>query len=174
MKIYTGRGDEGETDLRSGGRVSKSSTRIEAYGAVDEANAAVGVAAESTAYEDVVGTLEEVQQKLFRIQADLADPEDTGPSVDEDDADWLEDECDRFDEELEPLESFVLPAGPAASVHQARSVVRRSERRCVQLQQQDGDVEDVLVVLNRVSDLLFVLARVVNHREGFTEISPSY
>ncbi len=154
--------------------MSKSSTRIEAYGAVDEANAAVGVAAGSLDDADVVEALENVQQLLFKIQAELADPEDTGPSVDDADVEWLEEECDGFDDELEPLDSFVLPSGPAAPVHQARSVARRAERRCVELQEKEGGVDGVLVALNRVSDLLFVLARVVNQRGGFDETSPSY
>lgn len=174
MKIYTGRGDGGETDLRTGDRVSKASPRIEAYGAVDEANASVGVAANAVSYTDVVDSLRKVQQLLFKAQADLADPDDDGPTVEEEDAEDLEDVCDSFDEELEPLESFVLPAGPASHLHHARSVTRRAERRCVELQREEGGVEDVVVVLNRLSDLLFVLARAVNSREGFREEAPSY
>lgn len=154
--------------------MSKSSTRIEAYGVVDEANASVGVAASSTEHEDVVEALEDVQQILFKVQADLADPEDGGPSVGEAEAEEIEGSCDRFDEELEPLDSFVLPTGPASDLHLARSVARRAERRCVELQEKEGGVEGVLVALNRVSDLLFVLARVVNQREGFDETAPSY
>ncbi len=174
MKIYTGRGDAGETDLRTGDRVSKSSERIEAYGAVDEANASVGVAREGLEEDDVRDALMEVQQLLFKAQADLADPDDEGPTVEEEDADRLEDVCDDFDEELEPLDSFVLPSGPAAELHRARSVTRRAERRCVKLQEVEGDVDEVLVALNRLSDLLFVLARVVNQRAEYTEDSPSY
>lgn len=174
MKIYTGRGDEGETDLRSGDRVSKASPRIEAYGAVDEANASVGIAVEELSHSDVEDTLRDVQQLLFKVQADLANPEEGEVSVAEEDARPLEEACDSFDEELDPLDSFVLPAGPAAHLHQARSIVRRAERRCVALQREQGGVDSVLVALNRCSDLLFVLARVVNDRAGFKEVSPTY
>ncbi|MDY6780742.1 MAG: cob(I)yrinic acid a,c-diamide adenosyltransferase [Halobacteria archaeon] len=195
MKIYTRRGDKGETDLRSGERVPKNSPRIEAYGNVDEANAFLGFAVanleEEEKHDDVVETLRQVQNHLFKAQADLAntDKDEDDPRVVQDDVDWLEERCDEYDEELSPLESFVLPSGAptGSSLHLARTVTRRAERRVVALadeidrerdEGEDGkradDVDLVLKYLNRVSDLLFILGRVVNKREGVREESPTY
>jgi len=177
MRIYTRRGDDGETDLRSGERVAKSSARIEAYGTVDEANARVGSAAALAEDDDVLDALGTVQNGLFKAQADLAntDKDDDDPRVTNPDVERLEALIDAFDDELEPLTNFVLPGGaPAgAALHEARSVVRRAERRVVEL----GDEEPtgrVVDYLNRLSDLLFVLARTVNSRAGVEEESPTY
>lgn len=174
MRIYTGRGDKGETDLRNGDRVSKASKRIEAYGNVDEANAFIGYAASALQHEDVAETLRSLQNDLFKAQADLADPEGE-PRITAEDVDWVEEECDKYSEELEPLDSFILPGGsPAGSrLHLARTVTRRAERRIVALQE-DAGVDPVLKYMNRASDLLFILGRVVNQREGMEERNPSY
>ncbi|MDY6765213.1 MAG: cob(I)yrinic acid a,c-diamide adenosyltransferase [Halobacteria archaeon] len=180
MKIYTRRGDEGETDLRTGERVSKSSHRIEAYGSVDELNAFIGFAVanleEDDKHDDVVKALKEVQNHLFKAQADLANPEkdEDDPRVRQEDVDWLENMCDKFDEELPPLKSFILPSGAptGSSLHLARTVSRRAERRVVELANADddeSDVDTVLKYLNRLSDFLFIAGRVVNHREGVKE-----
>ena len=180
MKIYTRRGDDGRTDLRSGERVSKTSRRIEAYGNVDEANARVGRAVTLVGddHEDLLETLEEAQNVLFKAQADLAntDKDEDDPHITGDDVERVEEEIDEYDEELEPLENFILPGGtPAgAALHEARTVVRRAERRVVALDEEEGNTGEVQDYLNRLSDLLFVLARVVNAREGIEEKSPTY
>lgn len=179
MRIYTRKGDDGETDLRSGERVSKSSRRIEAYGTVDEANGRVGSAAARVDDEDVLDALETVQNGLFKTQADLAntDKDEEDPRVTDADVERVEALIDAFDDELEPLTNFILPGGShaGAALHEARSVVRRAERRVVALAEESGtDENEVLNYLNRVSDLLFVLARVVNSRAGVEEKPPTY
>ena len=177
MNIYTGRGDDGKTDLRDLSRVSKSSLRIKAYGTVDEANALVGTV-RPTGYDDLDALLETVQNHLHVVQADLAnpdlDPED--PQVDADHVVTLETEIDGYDEELAPLQSFILPGGGTvgARLHHARTVVRRAERRTVELAQSEPINETVVTYLNRLSDLLFTLGRVANARDGEPEESPTY
>ena len=177
MSIYTGRGDEGETDLRDMSRVSKSSHRIEAYGSVDEANALLGTV-RPTGHDDVDDLLETVQNHLHVVQADLAnpDPDPDDPQVKSDHADLLEERIDAFDEELEPLRSFILPGGgeAGAALHHARAVVRRAERRVVDLARSEPINEAVVTYLNRLSDLLFTLGRVANARDGEPEESPTY
>ncbi|OTF13930.1 cob(I)yrinic acid a,c-diamide adenosyltransferase [Halorubrum sp. SD612] len=177
MSIYTGRGDEGETDLRDMSRVSKSSHRIEAYGSVDEANALLGTV-RPTGHEDIDELLETIQNHLHVVQADLAnpDPDPNDPQVEPDHADLLEERIDAFDEELEPLRSFILPGGgeAGAALHHARAVVRRAERRVVDLARSEPINESVVTYLNRLSDLLFTLGRVANARDGEPEESPTY
>ncbi|TKX61288.1 cob(I)yrinic acid a,c-diamide adenosyltransferase [Halorubrum sp. ASP1] len=177
MSIYTGRGDEGETDLRDMSRVSKSSHRIEAYGSVDEANALLGTV-RPTGHDDVDDLLETVQNHLHIVQADLAnpDPDPDDPQVEIDHTAELEDRIDAFDEELEPLQSFILPGGgeAGAALHHARAVVRRAERRVVDLARSEPINEAVVTYLNRLSDLLFTLGRAVNARDGEPEESPTY
>jgi cob(I)alamin adenosyltransferase len=178
MKIYTGRGDEGLTDLRNMDRVSKASGRIEAYGTVDELNALVGTV-RPTGYDDVDDILAEVQNHLHVVQADFAnpDPDEDDPRARDEHVDALEAHIDSFDDELEPLESFILPGGSeqGAKIHQARAVCRRAERRAVSfISEESGVNETAVVYLNRLSDLLFTLARLVNQREGVTEENPTY
>ena len=178
MKVYTGRGDEGMTDLRDMSRVSKTSFRIEAYGTVDEANSAIGVLRPS-GYDDVDEQLREIQNHLHIVQADLAtpDPEDEDtPHLQPEHTEWLEELIDGYDDELEPLESFILPSGSdvGARLHQARAICRRAERRCVDLAGDEPINAEVVAYLNRLSDALFTLARVVNARDGIEEESPQY
>ncbi|PSP97372.1 ATP:cob(I)alamin adenosyltransferase [Halobacteriales archaeon QS_5_70_17] len=177
MRIYTGQGDEGMTDLRNMDRVPKTSPRIEAYGTVDEANTAVGMIRPS-GYDDVDERLGEIQNHLHIIQADFADPDDESdaPRIDQTEIDLLEEWMDEFDEELDPLSSFILPGGsdPGANLHHARAVVRRAERRAVALAGEEEVNERAVAYLNRLSDALFVFARVVNKREGLREESPTY
>jgi cob(I)alamin adenosyltransferase len=178
MKIYTGRGDEGMTDLRDMSRISKTSPRIEAYGTVDELNCAVGVIRPS-GYDDVDEKLARVQNHLHIVQAELATPdaedEDT-PHVRQDHVDALEEWMDGYDDELEPLQHFILPGGSevGAKLHQARAICRRAERRAVALASDEGINEHVVTYLNRLSDALFVLARLVNEREDVPEEAPDY
>jgi len=177
MKIYTGRGDEGLTDLRDMSRVSKTSPRIEAYGTVDEANALIGTA-RPTGYDDVDDHLAAIQNHLHVVQAEFAtpDPDDDDPQVGSDHVDSVESWIDEAEAELPDLESFVLPGGSAAGarLHHARAVTRRAERRAVALAA-DQPVNDAAVVyLNRLSDALFTFARLVNYRDGEAEASPTY
>lgn len=177
MTIYTGRGDEGDTDLRDMSRVSKSSPRIEAYGTVDEANALIGTV-RPTGHDDLDDLLERIQNHLHVVQADLSnpDPDPDDPQIDLAHVETLEDRIDGFDDELEPLQSFILPGGgdAGARLHHTRTVVRRAERRVVELARSEPINETVVTYLNRLSDLLFTLGRVANARDGETEESPSY
>lgn len=173
IMVYTGRGDRGRTDLSSGERVSKSSERIEAYGTVDELNSIVGVCRSFT--EDKEKELEEIQNELHILQAELANREpDT--KVTEENTSRLEDMCDKYQEECPPLTSFVLAGGTksAAQLHNARSVARRAERRIVRLDQDEELREEVLAYINRLSDLFFLMARHENHLNGVEEKNPKY
>ncbi|SNZ05751.1 cob(I)alamin adenosyltransferase [Natronoarchaeum philippinense] len=177
MKIYTGRGDEGMTDLRDMSRVSKTSARIEAYGTVDELNALLGTV-RPTGHDDVDDHLETVQNHLHVVQADLANPnpDDDDPVVESGHTNQLEALIDSYDDELDPLEQFILPGGAdsGASLHHARTVCRRAERRAVALAAEETINDDAVEYLNRLSDALFVLARVVNKRDGVREENPEY
>ncbi|MEF8801017.1 MAG: cob(I)yrinic acid a,c-diamide adenosyltransferase [Halolamina sp.] len=177
MTVYTGRGDEGQTDLGNAERVSKSSTRIEAYGTVDEANALVG-RSRPTGYDDVDEQLKQVQNSLHVVQAEFANPDagEDGPRIDAADIEQLEDWIDAADEELEPLTSFILPGGSdgGARLHQARAVTRRAERRAVALIEAAEANAEAVRYLNRLSDYLFTVARLVNQRDGVPEESPTY
>jgi cob(I)alamin adenosyltransferase len=177
MKIYTGRGDEGMTDLRDMSRVSKTSPRIEAYGTVDEANALIGTI-RPTGYDDVDEYLERIQNHLHVVQADFAnpDPNEDDPAVSEEHTAQLEAWIDEADAELDPLESFVLPTGSeaGAGMHHARTVVRRAERRAVDLAGTDPVNAEAIAYLNRLSDALFTFARLVNERDGVREDRPTY
>jgi cob(I)alamin adenosyltransferase len=178
LKLYTRRGDRGETDLFAGGRVRKDHPRVEAYGAVDELNSAIGLAAAASPEEEVQTLCREIQARLFDLGAYLAAP-DAGrrkksgiePPLDEDIA-VLEKAIDRFESELEPLKRFVLPGGTtaAAAFHLARTVCRRAERASVSLDAADELAPEALGYLNRLSDLLFVLARVSNRRAGTPDV----
>ena len=172
MKIYTKTGDDGTTGVLGSGRWSKDDVRIEAYGTVDELNAVLGVARATGGLDiDADALVARVQDDLFAVGAALADPNPKGRfhnAVAEGSVIRLEAEIDRLEAELPPLTQFILPGGsPAASqIHLARTICRRAERRVVHLAHQPGvDVPHPLVAyLNRLSDFLFVLARVVNHR----------
>ena len=177
MSIYTGRGDEGETDLRDMTRVSKASARIEAYGTVDELNALLGTI-RPTGHDDVDDRLRTVQNHLHVVQADFAnpDPEEDDPAIRADHVETIEDWIDEYDEELEPLTSFILPTGSehGSQLHHARTVCRRAERRAVALATEEQINEQAVQYLNRLSDGLFTIARVVNGRDGEREEEPQY
>ncbi|WP_255167192.1 cob(I)yrinic acid a,c-diamide adenosyltransferase [Natrononativus amylolyticus] len=177
MPIYTGRGDDGDTDLRDMSRVSKASPRIEAYGTVDELNALVGTI-RPTGYADVDEQLEAVQNHLHVVQADFANPEpdEDDPVVRASHVAEVEGWIDAYDEELEPLRSFILPTGSesGAKLHHARAVCRRAERRAVALASEESVNDQAVQYLNRLSDGLFTIARVVNQRDGEPEAAPSY
>jgi cob(I)alamin adenosyltransferase len=170
-RIYTKTGDNGTTGLVRGPRRGKDDLRVEAYGTVDEANSFVGLARLSSASMPKLDSLlARVQNDLFDVGSDLATPgEDTDPEhpslrITAAQTHWVEQEIDHFNEGLEPLRSFVLPGGTplAAALHVARTVVRRAERLAVALSREEPVAPEVLRYLNRLSDLLFVLARVAN------------
>ena len=178
MKIYTRRGDQGETDLIGAGRVPKDHPRVDAYGAVDELNAALGVAAALSAHADLRALVETVQRALFTLGAYLATPEErhrAPAGIRAPDAlavTELEARIDTFEGELRPLERFVLPGGTpaAAAFHVARTVCRRAERCTVSLDRLERLEPTAVGYLNRLSDLLFVLARVENRRAGVPDV----
>ena len=176
MTIYTKTGDAGETSLFGNTRISKADARVDAYGEVDELNAVLG-AARAAGLDDELGTaLATIQKELFAVGARLADPARriadrvTKATVQESDVARLEQTIDRLEGELEPLRRFILPGGALAGalLHMSRTICRRAERRVVGLG--PGAVEPIVIVyLNRLSDLLFVMARVANRRAGVAE-----
>ena len=177
MKIYTKSGDDGTTGLLGAGRVLKFDPRIESYGTIDELNAVLGVARAAGLDSDADSAVARLQDDLFAVGAALADPNPAGKfhnAVTTDHGDRLEAEIDAIEGELPPLTQFILPGGTAAAaqLHLARTICRRAERLVVRLDHKpDGLVPPNLIVyLNRLSDLLFVLARVVNHRAGVADI----
>jgi cob(I)alamin adenosyltransferase len=183
MKIYTKTGDRGETGLFGGGRVPKDDLRVQAYGDVDELNSTLGVAvvhAQAAGMDDVAAGLLRVQADLFTVGANLATPrpEDGGrananvPELREGSIEELERWIDACETELEPLRSFVLPGGSpaAAALHLCRTVCRRSERQVVSLARTATVGPEILRYLNRLSDLLFTLARLANHRAGVPDV----
>lgn len=180
MKIYTKTGDAGLTGLFGGGRVSKDDPRVEAYGDVDELNACLGAARSVEMMPHIDEVLVPVQRDLFSIGALLATP-DLGKmhdhlakaQIDDSRIASLEQEIDACDRELEPLRAFIVPGGTpkAAALHVARTVCRRAERRVIHLQKEVEIPQIVVVYLNRLSDLLFTLARVANVRAGAGEVT---
>ena len=175
MKIYTRTGDTGETSLFSGDRARKNDPRVDAYGEIDELNAWLGLARASSLDAELSVEIVSIQRDLFAVGAQLADPGDklaprvTKAVIGDDHILRLEQLIDRLEEQLPPLRRFILAGGtPAgAALHVARTVCRRAERRIVGL---DPPVDPVLLrYVNRLSDLLFVLARLVNHRSGVSE-----
>ena len=171
-KVYTKAGDGGETSLVGGARVSKASARVEAYGDVDELNSVIGLARAHLEDRQVDEVLSLLQNDLFTVGGDLASPADIKvPRIEESFIKTLEETADRFLTQLEPLREFILPGGSTAgaSLHLARTVARRAERRTVSLAQTEEINALVIVYLNRLSDLLFILARVVNQREAVPE-----
>lgn len=165
-KIYTRTGDNGTTGLVDGSRVSKTDPRMVAIGEVDETNSAIGVAIVSLGAHPVTKALARIQNDLFDLGADLATPgDDFTPSemvlrMIPAQSEWLEREIDALNDHLEPLRSFILPGGAAASLHLARAISRRAERAAVAI---DGAVNPAaLIYLNRLSDFLFVACRAVN------------
>ena len=179
MKIYTRGGDAGETSLFGGERVRKSAPRVSAYGEVDELNSVLGVARAELEPADLRAMLETIQSSLFDLGGELATPNapersakgKVGPRVAESDVVELEGWIDRLETELEPLRNFILPGGAraAALLHLGRTVCRRAERAVIGLAEQEAVAAVLIRYLNRLSDLLFVMARAVNRRAGVTE-----
>ncbi|HEY7535985.1 MAG TPA: cob(I)yrinic acid a,c-diamide adenosyltransferase [Thermodesulfobacteriota bacterium] len=171
-KIYTRTGDKGETSLIGGKRVSKSSARVEAYGDVDELNSILGIVRSEAEDGEIKEIITEIQNDLFIIGADLASPNEIQvPRISKEKIKELERIIDKFLGELEPLKEFILPSGKGGGpyLHLARAVSRRAERRIVGLMKEEQINGNVLAYINRLSDLLFVMARIENKRGKFEE-----
>jgi cob(I)alamin adenosyltransferase len=176
-RVYTRSGDAGETSLVDGSRVSKADPRVVAYGDVDELNSLLGIAREGLADQQLNDALGKIQNELFIVGADLASPlEIQVPRVEEEHVAEMERLIDTLLEELEPLREFILPGGTrlGATLHLARAVSRRAERSIVTLATQSEINRHALIYLNRLSDLLFVMARVANKRSGAKEESANF
>ncbi|HEV7611812.1 MAG TPA: cob(I)yrinic acid a,c-diamide adenosyltransferase [Steroidobacteraceae bacterium] len=170
-KIYTRTGDDGSTGLGDGSRVAKENLRVEAYGTVDEANSAIGVVLSiSTLPAPITQCLTEVQHDLFDLGGELCIPGHR--MIDAAHVERLETELDGFNGALPPLKEFILPGGgpAAAACHLARAICRRAERRCWALARTENVSPEALKFLNRLSDLLFVLARVLARHESGSEV----
>jgi cob(I)alamin adenosyltransferase len=178
MKIYTKTGDKGETGLFGGERVPKNSLRIDAYGTIDELNSFIGLAVNETRNGEIKELLEEIQNDLFQIGSDLATPisEKTKKLHIKRVTDLmflkLEGEIDRFEEKLEPLRNFILPGGTkgASLMHISRTVCRRAERLVTALKDAEEINGNILIYLNRLSDLMFVLSRFENSSSGVADV----
>jgi cob(I)alamin adenosyltransferase len=178
MKIYTKTGDDGETGLFGGERVKKNDARVDAYGSVDETNALLGVARAAGLSAALEAILERIQSQLFVLGAELATPASHRPRLKlpllgAGEVTQLEQEIDRLEADLPPLQTFVLPAGSpgAAALHHARTVCRRAERAVVGVQDSAQLRGELVVYLNRLSDLLFVMARHQNQSAGVADVA---
>lgn len=176
MKIYTKKGDKGNTSLFGGTRVPKSSSRIEAYGTVDELNSVVGLAASHGLSEQGSEWIKKVQEDLFVLGADLATPPTSKTRInriDEEAITFLEDAIDAMEENLEPLKNFILPGGSqqGATLHMARTICRRAERAAVKCSETEELSQLTIKYLNRLSDFFFVMARFENKHAGEPEES---
>ena len=183
MKIYTKTGDKGETGLIGGKRTSKADSRIVAYGAVDELNSSIGLAIsfllqKDQIFSDIVHVLVKVQNDLFVVGSDLADPsypksEYNTPRTEEKMASALESTIDEFESELVPITFFILPSGSteASLLHISRGVARRAESAVVELSKNQTINPAIIMYLNRLSDLLFVAARLANKRLGISDVA---
>lgn len=169
-KIYTRTGDDGTTGLGDGSRTDKDGARVSAYGTTDELNCIVGMVLALPIPEPVGRVLHEVQHHLFDLGGELCIP--GHQAIDQSHIDWLENSLDHFNESLPPLKDFILPGGSqaAASCHLARTVCRRAERLVVLLQREETVPPFSMKYLNRLSDLMFVLARVISRHEGGSEV----
>ena len=174
MKIYTKTGDKGETGLQGGKRVSKSNDRIRAYGSVDEINSILGLALSHKIDSDIEKLLQKIQNDLFVLGSDLSNPDlnDKQNRISKAMIEKLEKTVDEYENELSPLSNFILPGGShtASLVHLARTITRRAECNVVSLSEQEKINDYSQMYLNRLSDLLFVIARVLNKRSKTPDI----
>ena len=169
-KIYTRTGDKGTTGLSDGSRVSKDHTRITAIGDIDELNSVIGIVLSQEIESNLSNILTNIQHTLFDLGGELSLPGHT--LISQQHAEYLEEQLDKLNEDLEPLKDFILPGGSttAAFVHLARTVCRRAERNLISLHHTEEVSEYILKYLNRLSDLLFVLARYINKDNGHSDI----
>ena len=174
MKIYTKTGDDGNTGLQGDFRIAKSHPRILAYGTVDEANAMIGVVLSNVLDDDVCEVLNLIQNELFLLGSDLSNQNlnDLKNRISLDMVEKLEKIIDKFELELPPITNFILPGGnvAAAQIHQVRTIVRRAETLVVQLSDKDEINSNCIKYLNRLSDLMFVMGRLINKRNGIEDI----
>ena len=174
MKIYTKTGDDGNTGLQGDFRIAKSHPRILAYGTVDEANAMMGVVLSNVLDNDVREVLSRIQNELFLLGSDLSNQNlnDLKNRISLDMVEKLEKIIDKFELELPPITNFILPGGnvAAAQIHQVRTIVRRAETLVVQLSDKDEINSNCIKYLNRLSDLMFVMGRLINKRNGIEDI----
>ncbi len=169
-KIYTRTGDDGSTGLGDGSRIGKDSLRVAAYGTVDEANSCIGLLLAGDVPDDIRDLLTSIQHQLFDLGGELCIPGHS--AIDDADVERLEQRLDHYNEALPPLKDFILPGGgeAAARCHIARTVVRRAERETVALAREEAVRPQAVRYLNRLSDLLFVLARVLARASGHGEV----
>ena len=178
MKIYTKGGDKGETGLYGGERISKDSLRIETYGTVDELNSFVGLTLSEVSDSEIKKLLKQIQNTLFVLGSDLSTPDNEKnkahqiPRITRSNYEEIEREIDKFDARLDELRNFILPGGSkgAALFHICRTVCRRVERRVVSLKNKVNLNPDIIILLNRLSDLFFVLARYENKISGTEDV----
>ena len=175
-KVYTRQGDDGTTSLGGGTRVKKNALRVEAFGTVDELNARIGVALAGGLDGETARILREVQNELFHLGADLCTPEKDKknggvPTIEQRHVDALEEVMDRLNADLGPLENFILPGGSlgAAQLQVSRAICRRAEREVVALSKEEEIGQFVIPYLNRLSDILFLMARYENQQSGTAE-----
>ncbi len=175
MKIYTKTGDDGTTGLIGNKRVKKSNPRIASYGAVDELNASIGIVLSSKLGKDIRVLLTKIQNDLFVVGADLANPnlENKSNRVTSEMVTYLEKEIDRLEGKLAPITYFILPGGDliASQIHLARAICRRAETNMVILSEVDAINTLCLIYMNRLSDLLFVVARTINKRKKISDVA---
>jgi cob(I)alamin adenosyltransferase len=174
MKIYTKTGDDGNTGLQGDFRISKSHSRIMAYGTVDEVNATIGVVLTNNLDNDIRQLLSHIQNDLFLLGSDLSNQNlnDLKNRISLDMVEKLEKSIDKFELELPPITNFILPGGnlAAAQIHQIRTIVRRAETLVVKLSDKDEINSNCIKYLNRLSDLMFVMGRLINKRNGVEDI----
>ena len=175
VKIYTKTGDDGSTGLIGGNRVRKSSPRIIAYGTIDELNSSLGIALSLKLDTDIAGLLTKIQNDLFVVGADLANPDlkNITNRVTGDMVHFLESSIDKLEMELDPISYFILPGGDqiASQIHMARAISRRAETSIVYLAEIEEINKTCKIYINRLADLLFVIARVVNKRKMIKDIA---
>jgi cob(I)alamin adenosyltransferase len=177
MKIYTKGGDKGETGLFGGDRITKNSERIEAYGTIDELNSFIGLTITEVKSEDIKNLLQTIQNRLFTVGSDLAtllnekNQKHNIRRVPKEFFEETEKQIDKFDEQLKPLQNFIIPGGTksAALLNICRTICRRAERRVVALNESTGIGDNIIIFLNRLSDLFFVLARYENMISGIPD-----
>ena len=174
MKIYTKTGDDGNTGLQGDYRISKSHSRIMAYGTVDEANASIGIVLTNTLDDDIRQVLTQIQNELFLLGSDLSNQNlnDLKNRISLESVEKLEEIIDKFELELSPITNFILPGGnvAAAQIHQVRTIVRRAETLVVKLSDKNEINSNCIKYLNRLSDLMFVMGRLINKRNGVEDI----
>ena len=177
MKLYTRTGDDGNTGLLGGTRVAKDTLRVDAFGTVDELNCAVGLARCACGHTEITHVLHAVQQRLFEVGAELASlpvggSDGSGPRIDTGHLRAVEKQIDGFCASFGPMKHFILPGGGelAARLHLARAICRRAERLCVALSRREVVNQHLLVYMNRLSDLLFAVARRANQLEGIEDL----